>query len=281
MKLLLLLFFMPLFCVKTAAVTCQAKDSLLVMELLKKSRSCPKGTSKMVYLGRMLRGTPYVGHTLEVNKSEDLVVNLRELDCTTFTETVFALCRTAMKKQPTFQDFCNELRLTRYLRGEVTYPRRLHYFTSWITENSRRGAVVQISHNAAPFTKVQKVDVWYMSRYSNKYKMLRDNPRFIDPIRQTERTLTGQTYRYIPKNAIRNTALLRKTIHDGDIIAILTNIPGLDTQHIGIAVWHKDGLHLLNASSIHHKVVEEQMTMLQYLKRHSTMTGIRIARPQI
>ena len=68
-------------------------------------------------------------------------------------------------------------------------------------------------------------------------------------------------------------------MHDGDIISILTNIKGLDTQHIGFAVWHKDGLHLLNASSIHKKVVEEPMTLRQYLGKHKTMTGIRVCRP--
>ena len=90
---------------------------------------------------------------------------------------------------------------------------------------------------------------------------------------QTKMALTNVT-----KEQLKNTSLLRQTIHDGDIIAIITNIAGLDTQHIGIAVWHDDGLHLLNASSIHHKVVEEPMTLQQYLFQHKTMPGIRIIR---
>ena len=45
---------------------------------------------------------------------------------------------------------------------------------------------------------------------------------------------------------------------------------------LGFAVWHKDGLHLLNASQLHKKVVEEPMTLEQYLSRHPSFTGIRV-----
>lgn len=95
---------------------------------------------------------------------------------------------------------------------------------------------------------------------------------------QRERELSGRKYRYIPKASIRNTSLFRSTIKDGDIIAITTSKKGLDTSHIGIAVWHKDGLHMLNASQIHKKVVEEPMTLYQYMQRHPSQTGIRIIR---
>ena len=43
----------------------------------------------------------------------------------------------------------------------------------------------------------------------------------------------------------------------------------------------KDGkLHLLNASSIHKKVVLEPMTLYDYMQEHSSQTGIRIIRLQ-
>jgi hypothetical protein len=47
---------------------------------------------------------------------------------------------------------------------------------------------------------------------------------------------------------------------------------------LGFAVWKKDGLHLLNASMIHKKVVEEPMTFYQYLQKHPSHTGIRVLR---
>ena len=67
-------------------------------------------------------------------------------------------------------------------------------------------------------------------------------------------------------------------IHNGDIIAIVTNKKGLDTSHLGIAIWHTNGLHMLNASQIREKVVEEAMTLRQYMEKHPSQLGIRIVR---
>jgi hypothetical protein len=117
-----------------------------------------------------------------------------------------------------------------------------------------------------------------MSQHPQSYKALKANAALVPIIKRQEQALTGKTYRYIPKQAIKNTQLLRQTIKDGDIIAITCNKKGLDIAHLGFAVWQKDGLHLLNASSIHHKVVTEAMTIRQYLQKHSTFTGVRIIR---
>ena len=71
---------------------------------------------------------------------------------------------------------------------------------------------------------------------------------------------------------------MREAVHDGDIICIVTSADGLDIAHLGIAVWHADGLHMIDASSLHKKVVEEDMTMRQYLERRKNALGIRIVR---
>ena len=92
--------------------------------------------------------------------------------------------------------------------------------------------------------------------------------------------MNGKRYRYVPKGKIANTAVFRNAIHDGDIIAIITNKKGLDTTHIGIASWHEDGLHLLNASSIHKKVIDEPMTLYTYMHKHPVQIGIRVCRVQ-
>ena len=106
--------------------------------------------------------------------------------------------------------------------------------------------------------------------------MLKGNRDFIRQIGRNELNISKRRYRYIPKSSIANNRLFRNTIHDGDIIAILTSRKGLDTSHIGIAVWLDDGLHLLNASQIHKKVVLEPMLLGDYLHKHPSHTGIRI-----
>ena len=97
-------------------------------------------------------------------------------------------------------------------------------------------------------------------------------------IKALENSINGKSYRYIPKTKIANNSLFRKTILDGDIIVIITNKKGLDTTHIGIASWHSDGLHLLNASSIHKKVIDEPMTLRTYMSKHPSQIGIRVCR---
>uniref|UniRef100_UPI002583616B N-acetylmuramoyl-L-alanine amidase-like domain-containing protein n=1 Tax=Xylanibacter rodentium TaxID=2736289 RepID=UPI002583616B len=97
-------------------------------------------------------------------------------------------------------------------------------------------------------------------------------------IKKQESALSGRRYRYIPKDCVGNNGLMRKAVEDGDIIAITCRKKGLDIAHLGYAVWRNDGLHLLNASMIHHKVVEEPMTLYRYLQKHPSHTGIRIVR---
>ena len=229
-------------------------------------------------IARELRGIPYVAKTLENDSTENLVVNLRQLDCTTYVENVLAIYLCVKNGAQTFDDFCQYLRKIRYVGGNVSYTARQHYFTEWIEENTKDGYVREVQSPNPPFTAVQHLKINFMSTHAALYPMLKSNPSMVNPIADMESRLSGKEYRYIPKSAIANTKLMRSAIHDGDIIAITTSKGGLDTSHIGIAVWHKDGLHMLNASQIHKKVVEEPMTLYQYMQKHPSQTGIRIVR---
>lgn len=254
-------------------------DSVKVMRLLKEAAQLKSDTSYMLFFARKLAGLPYVGKTLEHNEQERLVVNLRQFDCTTFVETVLALKRCMDQRKPTFANFCDNLQLIRYRGGKVSYANRLHYFSAWIHDNEGLGIVRDIQGPNPPFAAVQHVKVNYMTTHVNRYPMLVKHPDWIPLIRQMEDSITGRTYRYIPKNRLSDSKLLRQTIHDGDIIVILTSKSGLDTSHIAIAVWHKDGLHMIDASSIYRRVIEEPKLMSRYMAEHPSHTGIRIVRP--
>lgn len=261
----------------------ERQDSAKVVQLLTEARQQSRQTCWPLYFGRQLIGLPYVAHTLENNPGETyLIVNLRELDCTTFTENIVALTMCAKAEIYTFSAFLENLETIRYFKSQSFegYPARLHYFASWMIDNEKHGVVAETTGPNPPFTATQHLNVNFMSTHADKYAALKADSSLIPAIRQAEAMLTGLRCPYIPKSQIANTNLLRQTIHDGDIIVIITNIAGLDTQHLGLAAWHKDGLHLLNASSIHHKVVEEPMTLRQYLYRHNSMPGIRVLRIQ-
>ena len=247
--------------------------------LLKDAKQQKSSTNFPLFFARQFLDVPYVAHTLEVNDEEQLVINTDELDCTTLVETVTALTLCAYRKTFTFLDYQNALQAMRYRHGVIDrYPSRIHYFTDWIVENTQAGIVTEIQQPNPPFTQIQTVKVNYMSQHPQSYKALKAHPEFVAEIAQMEQRLTGQKFRFIPKSGVKDTPAMREAVHDGDIIAITCNKPGLDIAHLGFAVWRKDGLHLLNASQLHKKVVEEPMTLYQYLQKHPSHTGIRIIR---
>lgn len=251
-------------------------DSTKVVSLLKRAKTQKAEINYVLFFARQLVNIPYVAKTLDNNQNEKLVINLRQLDCTTYVENVLALTLCAKNKQISFQEFCHYLQKIRYEQGNIHYTDRHHYFTEWIISNTKLGVVKDRQTQKSPFVGIQKMNIKYMSEHPQDYPMLVKNPAWKTSIAQMEKKLDGLTYRYIPKNTIANTTLFKNSIKDGDIIAIITNKRGLDISHIGIAVWHQDGLHMLNASQIRKKVVEEPMLLKTYMSKHPTQIGIRV-----
>lgn len=274
-----------LFCLSCAAATLSSgsspvsytkADSIAVCRLLTEA---PTDASTLWFAHRLL-GIPYVAHTLEINDREQLVVNMRQLDCTTLVETVCALVFSVREGRRSWEAFICNLQKLRYRGGIINgYTSRLHYFSDWIEDNSGGNNIVsEIQSPVPPFTSLQTVNVSYMSEHPEAYKALRNDTSLVKTIRLQEEQLSGLKRRFIPKSRIANTKLLRQTVYDGDIIAITCNKPGLDIAHLGFAVWKRDGLHLLNASQIRKQVVLEPMTLNKYLSKHPSFTGIRVLR---
>lgn len=252
-------------------------DSARVETLLQKGLT-QATTPLHLWYARQLIGTPYVGQTLEVNPTEQLVVNLRQLDCTTFVETAIALAMTHKQGSTRYADYCRNLTRIRYRNGVLDgYPSRNHYFTQWIESNERLGLVRERTL-PVPISQRQTISINYMSQHPDLYPMLRDDKPAQERIRRFEQETSGKQVRFIPRanlNKGKQTSL--GLIKDGDILAIVTRKQGLDTSHIGFAVWGKDGkLHLLNASQIHKKVVSEPMTLFEYMGKHPSQLGIRV-----
>ncbi len=264
---------------RLAASATKPAYQLKIESLLQESGRQQPSANLPLFFARKFLGVPYVAHTLEVNDDERLVINVSELDCTTLVETVTALTLCAYRRQYDFASYQKTLTAMRYRNGIIDrYPSRIHYFTDWIVSNQKAGIVSEIQQPNPPFTAIQTVKVNYMSVHPQSYKALKAHPEYVAEIRQMEQGISGLEFRFIPKSEVKNTAVVREAVHDGDIIAITCNKPGLDIAHLGFAVWKSDGLHLLNASQLHKKVVEEPMTLYQYLQKHPSHTGIRIIR---
>lgn len=255
-----------------------SRDSVKATRIMRSLGSLERKEDSILFIARQLTGVPYVAQTLEKNKRERLVINLRQLDCTTFVENVLALYLCCKQKRTSFKNFCDNLKDIRYACGNIGYESRLHYFSQWIESNAAAGRVKEIQSPTPPFSKTQTLDLHFMSKNHDKYPMLANNKELVGKIAEHEKEFYGKRYKYISKTDLGDSALLRQTIKDGDILAIVTSKAGLDTSHIGLAVWHEDGLHLLNASQIHKKVVEESLTLSAYMRQHPSQTGIRVIR---
>ena len=67
-------------------------------------------------------------------------------------------------------------------------------------------------------------------------------------------------------------------IKNGDILAITTNIKGLDVVHVGFAFWKGEELHMLHASSVANKVIEDSLSLYEYSKNKKAHPGVRAIR---
>lgn len=122
----------------------KVKDQARIEQIINKYAKHTADPALIIAIARELRGIPYVAKTLEVNKQEKLVVNLSQLDCTTYVENVLAIYLCIKNAKTTFDDYVHYLRMVRYQNGEVSYPARQHYFTDWIYENTQKGFVEEI-----------------------------------------------------------------------------------------------------------------------------------------
>lgn len=274
--------------VSTKGVECTKSDSAQVVALLSEAKAKRGDENRMLWFGKKFIGVPYVAHTLENGDKEHLIVNLHELDCTTFVETVVALSLCDQQDKRTFEDYCKNLTRIRYRDGKMTdYTSRLHYFTWWAEDNEKKGIVKEVlpemntnkPNDWGAWTSVQTININYMSTHPTLYKQLKANAKFVPVIKRYEDASRGQKYRFIPKKNVGwGQASSLGTVHDGDIIAMLTSKAGLDTSHIGIAVWQNGKLHMLNASYVYKKVVLDQKTFYDYQQVQTSQTGIRVFR---
>lgn len=220
-------------------------------------------------------GRPYVSSTLESNKQETLIVNLREFDCNTFVETCIALAMTLKSENKTYDTFKSFLTKIRYRSGLIDgYLSRLHYVSDWKYDNVNKGILEDVSETLGGHVINKKID--FMSTHSQLYKNLKKNSSLIFCIQSIETSLNKRnSYVVINKDDL---ILIENKIEDGDIIAFATSINGLDYSHIAIAYHSDNGLSFIHASTRTMTVIREPQLLVDYCKKNSKNTGISVFR---
>jgi len=227
----------------------------------------------LIKVGTFFKETPYVAHTLET-EPEQLIFNLRELDCTTFAENCLAIARTIKSKNPSFDQFTKELQYMRYHNGKINgYTSRIHYFSDWIFENNKKKLITDISKEIANIPYSLQVN--FMSTHPKSYVQLKDST-LIPVIVGQEKEINKRNMYFIPEEKI---AAFEMSLKDGDIAGITTSIKGMDISHVVILQRVAGRMHILHASQTANKVILSEETLEDYLKNSKSATGIMVARP--
>lgn len=227
-------------------------------------------------IGLDFSGTPYTAKTLDLDLEEDLVINLREFDCTTFVESCLAIALTVKSGKLSFDTFCAELEKIRYRDGHLNgYTSRLHYFSEWMTDNARKGLVADLTEKLGGVRR--QVSLSFMGTHPNSYLQLRENTPDIKKIKQIEKQVSENQYFFIPRDKIAD---CESGMVNGDIIALTTRIPGLDVSHLGICYRKGGKVFLLNASSVDGQVELSKLPLTEYLQPSKSVTGILVVRPK-
>lgn len=278
MKTLIFTFFLFLFNISIFPQTYTQKDVKIFNKVIAKAQSDSLQKENIgkiiVEIGKQFIGTDYIAHSLEINDKETLVVNLRNFDCTTFLDNSLVLARLVKMKDFSFKNYTNELTKERYRGGKLKkYPSRLHYFSDWIYDTEKRGWIKNITKDIGG--EVYNKKIFFMSKNRKYYKQLSDD-NFLEDIKKIENEINKRTYYYIPKNRVRE---VEQKIKTGDLIAVTTNVAGLDISHVGIAIKMDDGrIHYLNAPYVGKKVKISEKPLAEYLMGNKSQTGIMVAR---
>ena len=218
---------------------------------------------------------PYKAHTLEGNNPEKLVVNLREFDCLSYVETCIAMGLTYRKSDISFDKYESYLKRLRYYnKGKIKgYESRIHYFSDWLYTHDNDGLMEDITPSLGGIE--WKKNINFMSTHWNKYPFP-NNTSLQEKIQKIEDRMNEQNYSFVPKSNVKS---IENQLLNGDIIAITTNIEGLDITHVGFAIRLQDKrVYLLHASSEFKRVMVTDKPLAEYLAKNKAQTGIMVAR---
>ncbi|MFW6289415.1 MAG: N-acetylmuramoyl-L-alanine amidase-like domain-containing protein, partial [Mariniphaga sp.] len=214
-----------------------------VLEQLSEENQMSSG-ELMVKVGSHFLETSYVASTLETGGDERLIINLREMDCTTFAENCLALTRTIKSKKPDLDRFTRELAAIRYRNAKIDgYTSRLHYTTDWIYNNQQKQLVRDVTGEITEIPHIKTIN--FMSTHPDSYMHLKNNAAYVAEMVNIENDISKRDYYYIPKERIAD---FESQLQDGDIVAFTTSIEGLDVSHMGILVRKNSRIHLMHAS---------------------------------
>jgi hypothetical protein len=222
-------------------------------------------------------GGNYRESLLDQEETEKLFVSLTEFDCVLFVETVLAFSKNFLAANPSYGKFVQNVEEVRYVDGKLDgYCSRLHYFSEWIRDNQRKNIVQDITANLGGIPLKKTLN--FMSSNWQKYPRLKNSETNYQCILAMEKKIAeemrSQPLQYIPSNQIRR---IYPSLKAGDIIAVVTDIKGLDTTHTGLVYPTAKDTSFIHASPSGKVKVTKDLQ--GYVERVDHAIGIMVARP--
>ena len=218
-------------------------------------------------------GKPYVAGLLDKSGGEKLVITLDKFDCVLFVETVLAIARGVAVKDYDYQNFVGRIESQRYSNGKMNgYCSRLHYFSDWINDNHKRQTVDNITAQLGGIPMDKTLN--FMSQHRSSYPQMKQDETTYQCIVGVEKELAKSTVNYIPTNKIKS---VYSELKPGDIVAVATDVKGLDVTHTGLVYRNADGnIGLIHASPAGEVTVAYDLH--RYISRVESAIGIVVAR---
>lgn len=233
-----------------------------------------------VYAHKMLQefvSIPYGGGSKGCPQAHTLI-NTTQMDCMTFVENYWALAFTRhlislMPVQPSDEElfalFVQNLNSIRYYEGKnLRNEDRIQYLTSAFIQLEKAGVLKSLAQDGA---KPLQKNISYVSANKVKFGGFSDWTF----IRSKEAEMSAYTYYTYGKNEID---VYAKSAKDGDLIGLLTTVPGLDVSHCGVITVKAGKVCMTHASSVKKQLVYAQ-DLKEYLAGRSTISGIVVYRP--
>lgn len=217
-------------------------------------------------------GAEYQAGLLDREPQESLFVSLKKFDCFLFIETVLAIANNLKQQDYNYQALAHQIEDQRYWNGKMNgYCSRLHYFSDWIEDNTRRGNVQNITRQLGGVDITKKIN--FMTTHRSSYPNLAQGNLTFQCIARVENGLSSD-FNYIPT---QNIAQVYPQLQPGDIIGVATEIAGLDFTHTGLVYQQPNGgISFIHASPAGKVVIAPDLQ--KYISKVDKAIGIVVTR---
>lgn len=248
-----------------------------VLEMLNDEAPFDYETFFLKYLHKF-KDVPYgAGVSNSVSISKTLVCT-SILNCVTFIEMYWAINYTryqisqlnlSLNDNQKFNLFLKNLNFIKFYDGlNCELHDRIHYFTDALYQLQKKGLMEDIAvRNGMPIHK--KIE--FITLNKKQWAAIKNWKK----IQLIEQEMTRRQRFYYPIEYLDD---YKQEARTGDIIALATDVKGLDVSHCGYITFRNDSLLFSHASSVKKKVVIEE-DLCAYLSRRNSITGIYVYRP--